>query len=268
MTWLDRSPSRRWLAHHLLLGYSVDEITTLGPSYGVYGLDILADELQSFQNRVIRERTASTEAAVRRQRQLIALGRQHHYEAMANLAQNGQARRLVETLLLAGLTPSNIASELPLLQGREDAIRLLQLALMDSSLMSSSELQAYYRVIKHPDMYHFISVYGRGFDFAMWKLGMRIEYDHKHMVSVLAHEAGMRALETTALPPTESTAKSFSAYTQSYIALLEQQRESGSDVDRALLALKEFALRTNRTETPRLIDVTGGNDSISARAKK
>jgi hypothetical protein len=178
------------------------------------------------------------------------------------------ARSIVELLLATNTPLEDIQEYLSRFTGRDASFEGLELyrhLFWDSTRMTSVCWRRYVDAFMKVDRYHGQLLGNcielRSPEFALWKLGHRVEIDRDDMLKSMFHEAGMRFMETTFMKNGQGT--SITAKNWSDIVMTADERmNAGSDkIRQALEELKNLQIRLGNREISSAdkLDLAGKN---------
>jgi hypothetical protein len=177
-----------------------------------------------------------------------------------------RTRESLECMLTAGVSAEDCAFYLAELTGVKVTKRSIEEFthyFWDLSLLTSSELLLYLdRCVNGVVL---TDCWSSGEEFALWKLGYRVEIDKDETLKILLHEATMRFIETGKMVNSKDTAMTAKLWSEVVFKVLDEQSRSGDEIKGVVEELKSIAIRLESVETPDLVELSNGNNSVKRK---
>jgi hypothetical protein len=174
-------------------------------------------------------------------------------------------RPLLEILLLADTPREDIpkyCKDITGLKPSVKAVKLFEHYFWNRSLLSDKQWGLFLNKDREDkEKWHLHDCYMQGPEYALWRMGYRIEVDHQHMLELVAQEACMRIMQSTVDPNTRDTAIKANLWLDGYMKVLERLDREGHAKQEVLDLLRSMSIRLDKSTVEDIESVTGGSYS-------
>lgn len=256
-----RFPYDKWLRYQLqFTEFTHAEIQSLCENYGFFpptaeDLKFLKRELRETRPRRYRANSAKALAWVR------SLGLWGLYTsapaavAAKALLNQSRVRQTIEYLLAANTPAATVADYIQQQQGvtvEPATIESYARYFWDVDSMSSRQWNKFCQeLIKDNDKEGYVlrEVYQmRSPEFALWKLGHRVELDRKGVFEAMFHEATMRFMDTSQMKNGQGTALAAKSWADIMLASDDKLAGTADATQKVLVELKELRVALGRRD--------------------
>lgn len=257
-----RHPAEYWLKYMLMFSdLSNAQISETAEMYGMVSptadyLNALRGTLMETRPTPFRMDFAPSRNWVRRQRILsMARGDEHAANAREILG-NTKCRRVLETLLLANMgveEASNFVLEITGVSVHKKTVDMYRHYFWNRDLLSTKEWLDYLEDYEDGKMLS--SCYSQGGEYALWKLGHRVQLPKEEVLNSVFHESAMRFFETSQFDNTRDTAMTAKLWAESLFKANEELEKSGDAVKQVLDNLKDIAIKLGKRDITSIDDL-------------
>ncbi len=268
-----KHPNEYWLKYMLMFSdLSLEQICEAAVLYEMPEPDtdylaVIRDQLERTKPSPFRLDFAETRKWVRRQR-IMSLAKEDRYAVQArDLLGNTKVRPVLDALLIADTPVERVTSYIKDITGQSVTKRVINMYahyFVNRDLLSTSEWFSYYKDPENGNMLK--SCYSRGEEFALWKLGHKVELSQKEVIRDLFHESSMRFFETTAMPNGKDTAMTAKLWAENIFKATEEMNKTGDAVSQVIDGLRDIAIKLGKRDISSvqdLGDISGGEENDS-----
>jgi hypothetical protein len=263
-----KHPNEYWLRYMLMFsGATLEQIVSSAELYemvppSIEELQALRDKLDETKPSPFRMDTEATRGWVRRQRIMSLASEDPSATAARDLLGDNRARPVLEALLIADTPLEEIPGYVQQLSGTAPTKRTVNLFrhyFWNRDALSTQQWYDYLEVHANGEMLR--SCFNRGKEYALWRLGCRIEVPQEDVLKGVFHESAMRFFETAERPNTRDTAMTAKMWAENIFKATEELNKTGDAVKQVLDGLKDIAIKLGKREISSLEDLpTGGED--------
>lgn len=250
-----KQPNEYWLKYMLLFsGLSHEQIAESArmsgmPDPSVAYLRDLSDKLQETRPPRFDLGNSASRAWVRRQRIMsMAVGQKYALQAREILGDT-KVRPVVETLIISDASLEDVSKYTREITGKKlskKAIDLYRHYFWNRQLLSSSEWLAFLDSYENGDALKLC--YKQGLEYALWRLGYRVELSQQDVLRSVFHESAMRFFETTNSPNNRDTAMTAKMWAENIFKATEELNKTGDEVRQVLDELKTVAIKLGKRD--------------------
>ena len=111
------------------------------------------------------------------------------------------------------------------------------------------------------DRWLLLNSYDQGHEYALWKLGYRIQTSQEELVDAMLHEAAMRYLETRTMVNGEKTALTAKMWSEVVFKSIEEKDKKGDQAMKVAQEIREIAIKLEKASIKSIKELTGGSYS-------
>tara|TARA_Y100000114_G_C11764016_1_gene332043 strand:- start:11184 stop:11969 length:786 start_codon:yes stop_codon:yes gene_type:complete len=257
-----RHPAEYWLKYMLMFSdLSNAQISETAVMYGMQPPSIeylsgLREGLMGTRPSPFRMDFAPSRNWVRRQRFLSMARGDEHASNARELLGNTKCRKVVETLLLANMEVGPVSEfvlEITGVSVPKKTVDLYRHYFWNRDLLSTREWLDYLDEYENGKMLS--SCYSQGGEYALWKLGHRVDLPKEEVLSSVFHESAMRFFETSQFDNTRDTAMTAKLWAESLFKANEELEKSGDAVKQVLDNLKDIAIKLGKRDITSIDDL-------------
>ena len=250
-----RHPNEYWLKYLILFsGMSPKQISdTAGlyefPEPSMRYIAHLRESLWKTRPDPFRPGGAKTRAWIRRQRVMSLFKEDPSALAARELLGLPRARRVMNSLLLAGTPVEEIVEHVLQLTGQtttQKTVSLYRHYFWNRKLLSTQQWLVYLETHCDGDMLS--TCLHRGTEHALWKLGYRVEIPQEVVLRGIFHESSMRFFELADRDNGRDTALTAKLWAESVFRAVEELNRSGDAVQQVIGELRDMAIRLGRRD--------------------
>lgn len=252
---MNRQPNEFWLKYMLLFsGATLEQIVQTANLYQMIPptleyLRALRDQLEQTKPSPFRMSSHATRNWVRRQRIMsMAAGEQSAVAARELLADN-RLRPILETLLMTDLDLGKVVEHVYTLTGRtvsKEVVDRYRHYFWNRELMSLNDWNEY--LADHPRGRDLLSCQRQGEEFALWKLGHRVELSKQDILQTVLHESAMRFVELNGHHNGIKTATAAKFWAENVFKSIEALDRTGDSVKQVVDSLRELSIKLGKRE--------------------
>ena len=257
-----KHPSEYWLKYMIVFsGLSLEQIAQTAVMYEIMEPNIgylrdLRSKLEETKPSPFRLDFGRTKAWVRRQR-LMSLAREDKSAIKARgILGNTKCRPVVEYLLLAGTPIEEVSSYTEELTGTKFSKRVIKMYshyFWNRDLLSIDQWLAVFKAHPRGDVLQ--SCYSQGKEYALWKLGYRVDVPADEVFRSVFHESTMRFLETSNAPNNKDTAMCAKMWAESLFKASEALNRVGDPMKEVMKEIRDIAINLGRRDISSLEDL-------------
>ena len=259
---MQRLPNEYWLKYMLLFsGLNQSEIQD---SADLLGVIKPTKEYLSFLNKRLKEtkpkpfgyQYKAARPWIRRQK-VVSLARQDDDAVAArDLLSNTRVRPVIEPLILAGMKHAEISYYTKEITGQlipEGVLELYQHYFWNRDLLTIDQWFSIFR--QHPRGVDLRACFNQGPEFALWKVGYRVDIPQEEVIKSMFHESAMRFMETNEMKNDRNTAMTAKLWAENVFKASEILNRSGDGVREILTELRQLSIQLGRREITSLEDL-------------
>jgi len=257
-----KQPNEYWLKYMLLFsGLSQEQIAESACMFGmpdpsVSYLGSLADKLQETKPPRFDIANSASKAWVRRQRIMsMAVGQKYALQAREILGDT-KIRPIVETLIISDASLEDISKYTQELTGTKlpkKSIDMYRHYFWNRQLLSSKEWLDFLDTYPNGDILK--KCYKQGLEYALWRIGYRVELSQQDVLRGVFHESAMRFFETSSSPNNRDTAMTAKMWAENIFKATEELNRTGDEVRQVLDELKNVAIKLGKRDISSIEDL-------------
>ena len=255
-----RHPNEYWLKYLLASGVSPAKVVKMAEMYlmplpSKKQLDALSKAISKTKPKPFRLSTPKTRAWIRNNKLHAMFYAQPSAQGARSILSSTKLRTIVEYLILADVAAGEICGYCEELAGErpaEESVVAYRHYFWNRDLLAAKEWEAYAEFLNNGK--DLLGCYLRGEEYALWKLGYRVELPQQELVKAVLHEAAMRYFETGSLPNNRNTAVTAKLWSETLFRSLEEINKTGDAVKQAIDELKSISIKLGRR------DISGVDD--------
>ena len=170
-------------------------------------------------------------------------------------------RKVLEYLIMSGASDFEVKGWFTTLTSKEIDTRVVKFFrhyFWNRSVLNYEEWVEY--LDERKDKWILLQIYNNGLDYALWKLGYRIEIDPKDIVDLTLHEATMRFLETSSFANGRDTAMTAKFWSEIIFRALEEKNRADENMKTIIEDLRNISIKLNRNEFKSIKELEKGDD--------
>ena len=262
-----RQPNEYWLKYMILFsGMNQEQIMQAADLYEMPPppqayLRQLRDKLDETRPSSIRMDSSPARVWLRAQRVMTMASNERYAVAARDMLGDNKCRPILEALLISGMSADKVSVYTKKLTGKKLARRTVELFghyFWNRNLLSTTQWYDYLEGRRDGDLLK--SCYRQGEEFALWKVGYRVEVSKDDIVRGVLHESTMRFFETGQKDNTKDTALTAKLWSESIFKSLEELGKSGDDVQQVLTELRDIAIRLGRRDISSVDNLLQGDE--------
>jgi hypothetical protein len=260
-------PNEYWLKYMILFsGLTLEQIAQTAAMYEMVAPDAgylrdLRAKLEQSKPSPFRLDFGRTKAWVRRQR-IMSLAREEKSSVQArDILGNTKCRPVIEYLLLANMPPEEIANYTQKITGKRISKRVINMYshyFWNRDLLSVDQWMSFFE--KHPRGDILKSCYSQGAEYALWRLGYRVDLPLDDVFRSVFHESAMRFMETSGYPNTKDTAMTAKMWAESLFKASEALTRSGDPMKAVMNEIRDIAINLGSRKISSLEDLDDETD--------
>lgn len=252
---MNHQPHEYWLKYMLLFsGATLDQIIQAARLYQMVPptleyLRALRDQLEATKPSPFRMTSGSTRAWVRRQRIMSMANNEPAAVEARELLSDNKIRAILETLLMTDVDLNKIVSHIHTLTGRavsKEVVDRFRHYFWNRELMSLSDWNVY--LDDYPGGRELMSCRKQGEEFAMWRLGHRVELSKQEILQMILHESAMRFAELNSFNNGMKTAMAAKFWADNVFKSVDALDRTGDSVKQVVDNLREVAIKLGRRD--------------------
>jgi hypothetical protein len=257
-----KQPNEFWLKYMLLFsGLSREQIIASAYMYGMTEpsedyLGELLDKLQGTRPARLDLSNSPTRTWVRRQRIMSLAAEQKHAIQARDLLGETKIRPVIETLIICDASLEDITKYTEKITGTKlpkKTVDMYRHYFWNRELLSSSDWFGFLKT--HPEGKILKQCYKQGLEYALWRLGYRVELAQREVLRGVFHESAMRFFETSASPNNRDTAMTAKMWAENIFKATEELNKTGDEVRQVLDELKNVAVKLGRRDITSIDDL-------------
>lgn len=263
-----KQPNEYWLKYMLVFVSSdYAQIANAAKLYEfavpdkAYVTSLLA-KLDETKPNPFRLDTLATKNWLRRQR-LMSMGTGGKDAMLAReYLSEAKVRSVLETLIIADTPREDIPEYVKEITGRKttvEAVKLFEHYYWNRNLLSHRQWMDY--LDDRSDRWLLLNSYDQGHEYALWKLGYRIQTSQEELVDAMLHEAAMRYLETRTMVNGEKTALTAKMWSEVVFKSIEEKDKKGDQAMKVAQEIREIAIKLEKASIKSIKELTGGSYS-------
>ena len=247
---MSRHPNEYWLKYLLCIcGMSHQDVKSMCEMYGMLSpgsnyLSDLSSRMDETKPSPFDIRSPEGARWVRRQR-FMSMAREDADAVSARSAlQDDKVRRALECLLLANTELELVPGFVRELCGRvltRKCVDLFRHYFWNRDLLTTAQWVEYLDGHREEDLYW--GCYSNGDQFALWKLGGKVDIDGEQVLRDILMESAMRFKETGSQPNGKDTALTAKLWAENVFKATDELNRTGDAVSRVLDGLRDVAIR-------------------------
>lgn len=270
-----RHPNEFWLKYLIVCAeMSYSDICDITEMYGFPRpsrdyIDELADRLNETKPRPFRRNSAKVKDWIRRQRIASLAFNDKEAAKSREFLEDKVLRNVLEILLIANTERAMIPDICLALTGKKPSLTSIELFehyFWKVDLLTLKEWESYLRT--HPEHKALIAARERGPEFALWKLGHRVEIPKLDMLNTIKHEATMRFLETGSMNNGKDTALTAKLWSEVLFKAEEELSKTGDPIKKIMEDLKSISIKLDSAPVKDMKSLTGGFHSANVGVEK
>ncbi len=252
---MNHQPHEYWLKYMLLFsGATLEGVVQAATLYQMVPppleyLRALRDQLEETKPSPFRMTSGATRSWVRRQRVMsMANNEPAAVEARQLLADN-KLRPILEALLTADVGVDKVVKHVLTLTGRtlsKEVVDRYRHYFWNRDLMSLADWTAY--LDEYPGGRDLLSCRKQGEEFALWKLGYRVELSKQEVLQTILHESAMRFVELNGYNNGMKTATAAKFWADNVFRSIEALDKGGDSVKQVVDSLRDLSIKLGRRE--------------------
>ena len=257
-----KQPNEYWLKYMVL--FSEMSLEQIIDSAGLYEfivptegyLSQIRDDLDRTKPAPFRLDRVACKAWARRQRVMSLATEATAAIKARDLLGDTKCRPMLEAFIISDMPMDDVVKYLLKLTGRKvslKAVKLFAHYFWNRKLLSIDQWHEYLE--GHPRKWLLRSCYHRGPDYALWKMGCRVELPQEEVLRAIFHESAMRFLETGQAPNTRDTAMTAKMWAENIFKSVEELNRTGDAVRQVIDELRDFAIRLGRRDISSIDDL-------------
>ena len=263
-----RQPNEYWLKYMLIhSGASYSDIISASEMYGFVPpiqsyLQDLRQTIDRTKPKPFRVNTPTTRTWLRRQRVMSLVSGDKEALKARDYLGDTKLRPVLEALLISDTKKSDIPEVCKELTGKKitvQSIKFFEHYFWNRNSLTLKEWELY--LAEHPAGEMLLACRERGTEYALWKLGYRIDMEHEEVVRGVLHEATMRFFEVGSKKNSKDTALTAKLWSEQIFKSLEELNKSGDAVQEVLEDLKNITIRLEKSSIKDIESLSGGNHS-------
>lgn len=257
-----KQPNEYWLKYMLLFsGMNLEQISEIAslynfPAPSVTYLRALRDKLNESKPSPFRITSSSTRSWARGQRLLSMATDEPSATKARDLLGNNICRPVIEALLISGMGTKEVSEYTGAITGVKVSKRCVGMYrhyFWNRDLLSVSEWYSFLDDYPRGDLLK--GCFDQGPDYALWKLGYRVEISKDEVIRGLLHESTMRYFETSREENSKDTAMMAKLWSEQVFKSVEMMDRTGDAVKQVLTELKDLAIKLGRREISSIQDL-------------
>lgn len=197
-----------------------------------------------------------TRVWVRRQRVMsLATGQKYAIQAR-DLLGDTKVRPVIEALILSDADIGDVSKHTLDITGNKICKKTLNMYrhyFWNRELLSSGEWFSY--LDDHPNGKLLSQCYKQGLEYALWRLGFRVELSQQEVIRGVFHESAMRFFETTTQENNRDTALTAKLWAENIFKATEELNKTGDEVRQVLDELRNVAIRLGKRDISSIDDL-------------
>ena len=137
-------------------------------------------------------------------------------------------------------------------------ISLYQHYFWNPKIMSTSKWYAHLQT--HPDGQNLKGCFNKGEEYALWKLGYRIDLSQEEMLKTVFHESSMRFMELNGKSNNRHTALTAKLWAENIFKANEELSRSGDTAKEVLEELRGIAIKLGKRDISSIEELGDGDE--------
>ena len=263
-----RQPNEYWLKYMLIhSGASYSDIISAAEMYGFIAptqsyLQSLRHTIDRTKPKPFRLNSVAARTWMRRQRVMSLVSADKEAIKARDYLGDTKLRPVLEALLISDTEKSRIPELCKDITGKKvtaKSVKFFEHYFWNRNLLTLKEWEGYLSEHENGDV--LISCRERGTEYALWKLGYRIDIEHEEVVRGVLHEATMRFFEVGTKANSKDTALTAKLWSEQIFRSLEELSKSGDAVQEVLEDLKNITIRLEKSSIKDIEALSNGNHS-------
>lgn len=252
---MNHQPHEYWLKYMLLFsGATLDQIVATAQLYQMVPptlayLRALRDQLEGTKPSPFRMASSATRAWVRRQRVMSMANNDPAAVEARTLLSDNKLRPILETLLMTDIDLNKVVMHVHNITGRavsKEVVDKYRHYFWNRDIMSMADWSAYLE--DYPGGKDLMSCRKQGEEFALWKLGHRVELSKQEILQTIMHESAMRFVELNSFNNGMKTAMAAKFWADNVFRSVEALDRTGDSVKQVVDDLREVAIKLGRRD--------------------
>jgi len=257
-----KQPNEYWLKYMLLFsGLSSGQIREAARMYAMPEpteayLRELSTQLDETRPARLDLNNNPTRVWVRRQRVMSLASEQPDAIRARDILGQTKLRPVLEALIICDASLKDITKYVVEVCGvklSKKTIDFYRHYFWNRDLLSSNEWLEYLE--SHPNGEVLSQCYKQGLEYALWRLGYRVELSQKDVIRSVFHESAMRFFETTTSPNNRDTAMTAKMWAENIFKATEEMNKTGDEVRQVLDELKTVAIKLGKRDISSIEDL-------------
>lgn len=252
---MNHQPHEYWLKYMLLFsGATLEGIVQAASLYQMVPptlsyLRALRDQLDETKPSPFRMTSGAVRSWVRRQRVMsMANNDPAAVEARQLLADN-KLRPILEALLIADVDVDKVVAHVKTLTGRsvsKEVVDRYRHYFWNRDVMSLADWNLY--LDSYTGGKDLMSCLKQGEEFALWKLGYRVELSKQEILQTILHESAMRFVELNGHSNGIKTATAAKFWADNVFKSIEVLDKGGDSIKQVVDSLRDLSIKLGRRE--------------------
>ncbi len=257
-----KQPNEYWLKYMLSFsGMRLEQISDIAALYNFPGpstsyLRQLKDKLDETKPSPFRITSSAVRSWARGKRLLSMASEEASAKKARDILGHNICRPVIEALIISGMDSGDVASytkEITGVKFSKRCINMYRHYFWNRDLLSVGEWYSFLDDYPRGDLLK--GCFDQGADYALWKLGYRVEISKDEVIRGLLHESTMRYFETSREENSKDTAMMAKLWSEQVFKSVEMMDRTGDAVKQVLTELKDLAIKLGRREISSIQDL-------------
>ena len=248
-------------------GASYSDVISASEMYGFVPpeqryLQELSQAIDRTKPKPFRVNSAAARTWLRRQRVMSLISADKDAVRARDYLGDTKVRPVLEALILADTPRSEIPGYCLTLTGKKvtvKSVKFFEHYFWNRNTLTLKEWDSH--LSGHSSGEMLMACRERGVEYALWKLGYRVDIEHEQVVRGVLHEATMRFFEVGTKSNSKDTALTAKLWSEQIFKSLEELNKSGDAVQEVLEDLKNITIRLEKSSIKDIESLSGGNHS-------
>ena len=258
-----KQPNEYWLKYLLTFsGSTRAQIASMAEMYAMVPptqeyLSALDQKLSNTKPNPFRLSSPNVLSWIRRQRMMSLYREDEHATEARDILGDNKKRKIIEALTLAEAESETIAHYLSLLCNTtvsERVINIYQHYFWNPKIMTTKQWFKFLNT--HPDGKILKDCLGRDPEYALWKIGHRIELSQEDVLKEVLHESSMRFMELCGRPNNRNTALTAKLWAENLFKAHEELSRTGDAAKEVLEELRGISIKLGKRDISSIEDLT------------
>lgn len=252
---MNRHPNEYWLKYLLTFTTaSLSEVSSAAEMYRMVApptsyLKALRTSLESSKPSPFDIRNATTRAWTRRQRMMSMTLNEPAVVGARTILSDNKIRPVFESLILADASIADIVKYTRAITGQtvtQEVVEKYRHYFWNRELLSMDEWSDYLK--GYPNGKSLMSCYNQGLEFALWRLGYRVELTKQEILNNILHESAMRFAELNSSNNSMNTSIAAKNWADCVFKSIEALEKTGDSVKKVVDDLREISIKLGRRD--------------------